>query len=154
MEIANEIWSLFIAFVEEKAVFIRERINNHYSPGSYVVANTIASIPFVFVIALVSSILIETMVRSRSTFEHFVIYTLNLFTALMVSESMMLMISAVSPVFMIGLAGGACFLGLYMCTVMFLFADFMLFFFWISFCCDFYLLDFFWYVVWILFDAE
>eukprot|EP01063_Lacrimia_lanifica_P013979 TRINITY_DN2059_c0_g1_i2.p1 TRINITY_DN2059_c0_g1~~TRINITY_DN2059_c0_g1_i2.p1 ORF type:complete len:665 (+),score=234.96 TRINITY_DN2059_c0_g1_i2:110-1996(+) len=101
------------AFVEEKDVYVRERVNNHYSALAYVVANTVASAPFVFLISLVSSLLVVFMVQSGGDFW---IYLANLFTALMVAESMMLAISAVSPMFMVGLAAGAGLLGIYMCV--------------------------------------
>eukprot|EP01063_Lacrimia_lanifica_P013980 TRINITY_DN2059_c0_g1_i3.p1 TRINITY_DN2059_c0_g1~~TRINITY_DN2059_c0_g1_i3.p1 ORF type:complete len:621 (+),score=268.50 TRINITY_DN2059_c0_g1_i3:84-1946(+) len=101
------------AFVEEKEVYVREQVNNHYSALAYVVANTVASAPFVFLISLVSSAIIHFMVQSGGDFG---IYLANLFLALMVAESLMLAVSAIVPMFMMGLAAGAGLLGIYMCV--------------------------------------
>lgn len=45
------------SFLEERAVFIRERANGLYGPGSYVLANTITSIPFLFACTLFYSLI-------------------------------------------------------------------------------------------------
>eukprot|EP00483_Globobulimina_turgida_P003575 UN03581 len=102
------------AFVEERGIFIRERINNHYSTLSYCIANFLASLPWIFLISVISSSIIYFMIQSRMGYEIYLIYLMNLFLALLVSESMMVAISALSSVFMIGLAIGSGLLGLYM----------------------------------------
>ncbi len=102
------------AFVEERALFIRERMNNHYGPFLYSLSNFLSSLPWIFLISLLSSTLIYSMIQSRTGGYHFGIYLANLFVALVAAESMMVAISAVSPMFMIGLAAGAGMLGLYM----------------------------------------
>lgn len=45
------------SFLEERSVFIRERANGLYGPGSYVLANTITSIPFLFACTLFYSLI-------------------------------------------------------------------------------------------------
>ena len=102
------------AFVEERGIYLRERMNNHYSTLSYCIANFVSSLPWIFLISLLSTIFIYFMIQSRTGSDVFMIYLLNLFVALMVAESMMVAISALSSIFMVGLAIGAGLLGLYM----------------------------------------
>ena len=102
------------AFVEERGIYLKERMNNHYGTLAYAVANFLSSLPWIFLISLLSSSFIYGMIQSRLGGDVFVIYLLNLFVALLVSESMMVAISATSRFFMVGLAAGAGMLGLYM----------------------------------------
>lgn len=46
----------FPSFIESVKVFLRERLNGWYGVSVFAVANTLASAPFVFGIALISSI--------------------------------------------------------------------------------------------------
>eukprot|EP00798_Chlamydomonas_sp_ICE-L_P028073 gene28073-31177_t len=46
----------FPAFVEDMAVFVRERLNGYYNIITFVVANTLASAPFIFLISIVCSL--------------------------------------------------------------------------------------------------
>ncbi len=87
------------AFVEERALFIRERMNNHYGPFLYSLSNFLSSLPWIFLISLLSSTLIYSMIQSRTGGDHFGIYLANLFVALVAAESMMVAISAVSYVY-------------------------------------------------------
>lgn len=45
------------AFLEERAVFIRERANGLYGPGAWVIANTITVVPFLFACTLLFSVI-------------------------------------------------------------------------------------------------
>ena len=40
------------AFLEERSVFVRERLNGLYGPGAYVLANALVTLPFLFVCTL------------------------------------------------------------------------------------------------------
>jgi len=102
------------AFVEERGIYLKERMNNHYGTLAYSIANFFSSLPWIFLISLLSSAFIYGMIQSRLGGDVFVVYLLNLFVALLVSESMMVAISATSRFFMVGLAMGAGMLGLYM----------------------------------------
>jgi len=102
------------AFVSERFLFIRERMNVHYSTEAYCIANFLSSIPWLFCIAFVCTFLIYFMVQSRLGASHFFIYMGILFSDLVTVESMMMMISAVSPAPVVGLAVGASILGVYM----------------------------------------
>ena len=102
------------SFVEERHIFIRERVNGHYYTLGYTIANFLSGLPWLFAMALFSSLTIYFMIQSRIGWWHFLTYCMNLFVTLIVSESLMVFISSISPVFMVGLAVGAGTLGLFM----------------------------------------
>ena len=45
------------AFLEERQVFVRERMNGLYGPGAYVLANSLCTLPYLFVCAVVFAVL-------------------------------------------------------------------------------------------------
>lgn len=45
------------AFLEERQVFVRERMNGLYGPGAYVLANTLCTLPYLFVCALLFAVI-------------------------------------------------------------------------------------------------
>lgn len=45
------------AFLEERAVFKRERHNGLYGPGAYVLANSMVNVPFLFICSLLFSVI-------------------------------------------------------------------------------------------------
>ncbi|CAG8527463.1 4839_t:CDS:2 [Ambispora gerdemannii] len=90
-------------FLEERLVFQRERANGFYSVGPYVLANTIISIPFVFIIALSFTVVAYPMIGLNAGFEHATLFCVFLFLALIVAESMVVFIAAIIPIFVAAL---------------------------------------------------
>ena len=45
------------AFLEERQVFIRERSNGLYGPGAYVIANSLCTLPYLFICVVVFAII-------------------------------------------------------------------------------------------------
>lgn len=45
------------AFLEERQVFLRERLNGLYGPGAYVIANSLCTLPYLFVCALLFAVI-------------------------------------------------------------------------------------------------
>ena len=98
----------FPAFVEDMKVFHHERLNEHYGVAAFVIGNTCASIPFLFLIALLTGTLIYIMVELHSGFGHYAFFILVLFTASMCVESLMMAISSVvGRNFLLGIVIGA-----------------------------------------------
>lgn len=52
-----EFWLTKNFILQERAVFVRERANGLYTPGSYVIANTVTVVPFLFVSTLLFSVI-------------------------------------------------------------------------------------------------
>ncbi|KAG0591013.1 hypothetical protein KC19_1G142700 [Ceratodon purpureus] len=98
----------FPAFVEDMKVFRHERLNGHYGVAAFVVGNTLASIPFLFLIALSSGTLVYLMAELHSGFGHFAFFILTLFAASTCVESLMMAISSVvGRNFLLGIVIGA-----------------------------------------------
>ncbi|CAG8488487.1 3337_t:CDS:2, partial [Scutellospora calospora] len=91
-------------FLEERLLFQRERGNNFYSVGSYVLANTIISIPFVMIITTSFAVFAYPMIGLNGGATNATIYYVLLFLAVYVSESMVVFISSIIPIFVASLA--------------------------------------------------
>ena len=88
-------------------VFQRERLNGHYGVVAFVMGNTLSSMPFLFLIATVSSSICYFMVGLHPGFVHFVYFTLGLYSCVLVVEGMMMAIASVVPNFLMGIITGA-----------------------------------------------
>jgi hypothetical protein len=107
--------SAFPAFVEDMKVFTRERLNGYYGVATFVVANTLSSLPFIALIALASSCAVYFISNlNYHGFGRFVFFVLDLFLSLVVVESLMTAIAPLVPHFLAGIAAGAGILGFFM----------------------------------------
>lgn len=108
--------SVLPAYLEERSVLMRERANGAYSVFAYILSHTLYEIPYVFVLALMASAVTYYMVGLTTGADRFFIFMANLFVSLLVAESMMVLLSAVIPILIIGIAAGAMTFGLFMCV--------------------------------------
>lgn len=109
--------SVLPAYLEERSVLVRERANGAYSVAAYIVSHTLYEIPYVFTLALMASSVTYWMVGFTPTARRFFIFVANLFTSLFVAESMMVLIAAMIPILIVGIAAGAMTFGLFMCVM-------------------------------------
>lgn len=83
--------------------------------GAFVVGNTLASLPYLFLIALTSGTLTYFLVRLHSGFGHYAYFILMLFAALTCVESLMMAVSSVvGRNFLAGIVIGAGIQAIYM----------------------------------------
>lgn len=109
--------SVLPAYLEERSVLVRERANGAYSVAAYILSHTLYEIPYVFVLALMASSVTYFLVGFTPSAGRFFIFVANLFTSLFVAESIMVLISAVIPILIVGIAAGAMTFGLFMCVM-------------------------------------
>ncbi|KAJ3028379.1 UNVERIFIED_CONTAM: hypothetical protein HDU68_001845 [Siphonaria sp. JEL0065] len=104
------------AILEERSVFYRERMNRTYRVGAYVLANTLVSLPFVFLIAIGFSIPAYWLMGMNPGASNFFTFVAYLWLALYVAESMVILLAAIFPIFVAALTLASFFNGLEMVT--------------------------------------
>ncbi|KAL2607644.1 hypothetical protein R1flu_026217 [Riccia fluitans] len=97
----------FPSFIEDMKVFTMERLNGHYGVSAYVIGNTLSSIPFLFLISLISTIIVYFLVDLHHGAEFFFYFVLSLFACLLVVESLMMAIASLVSNFLMGIIVGA-----------------------------------------------
>ena len=69
----------FLSFVEDMKVFQREGLNGHYGVFSFVIANTLSSMPFLALVTGISESFSYIMVKLHPGFSHCAYFVLDLF---------------------------------------------------------------------------
>jgi ABC-type multidrug transport system ATPase subunit len=95
------------AFLEERLVFLRETANGLYGVESYVLSNTLISIPFIFIITISFTLVSYFMMGLQNTASAFFGFVGYLFVALMIAEAQVVFVSVAIPIFVAALAIGA-----------------------------------------------
>ncbi|XP_015698945.2 ABC transporter G family member 12-like [Oryza brachyantha] len=106
----------FPSFIEEMRMFTLERQNGHYGVAAYIISNFLSSMPFLLAVSWASSSITYWMVKFRPGFSYFAFFALNLYGGVSVIESLMMIISALVPNFLMGLILGAGVIGIMMLT--------------------------------------
>ncbi|KAG2623807.1 hypothetical protein PVAP13_3KG081408 [Panicum virgatum] len=106
----------FPSFIEEMKVFTLERQNGHYGVAAYIISNFLSSMPFLLTVSWASASITYWMVKFRPGFSYFAFFALNLYGGVSVIESLMMIISALVPNFLMGLILGAGVIGIMMLT--------------------------------------
>ncbi|KAI0062484.1 P-loop containing nucleoside triphosphate hydrolase protein [Artomyces pyxidatus] len=104
------------AFLEERQVFVRERQNGLYGPGPYVLANSIVTLPYLFICALLFAVLCYWSIGLNPGAEQFFRFLGVLFMAVYVAESQSTLVAAVIPIFVAALAIASFWNGFWMCV--------------------------------------
>ncbi|KAI0315703.1 P-loop containing nucleoside triphosphate hydrolase protein [Amylostereum chailletii] len=94
------------AFLEERQVFVRERMNGLYGPGPYVLANSLVTLPYLFLCA-------HRLNPGASQFFRFLGV---LFLAVYTAESQSAVVAAIVPIFVAALAIASFLNGFWMCV--------------------------------------
>ena len=90
------------AFIEDRSIFVRERMNGTYHVLPYATAQFLVSVPFVCLIAVIFTSIMYYMVGLNPGPDRFFIFIGILALSLNVAESMVIAISAVVPSFIFG----------------------------------------------------
>lgn len=75
------------AFLEERQVFVRERMNGLYGPGPYALANTLVSLPYLFACVAVFSVLTYWSIGLHPGAARFFKFTSIVFVSIFAAES-------------------------------------------------------------------
>lgn len=97
----------FPSFVEDMKVFARERLNGHYGTGAFVIGNTLSSIPYLLLIALIPGAIAYYLTGLQRGWEHFLYFAAALFTCMTLVESLMMMVASIVPNYLMGIITGA-----------------------------------------------
>ncbi len=104
------------AFLEDRATFAKERANGLCGPFAFTIANFVIGLPYLFLIALLFSVVEYWLSNFRPNANAFWIWVLWLFLDLVAAESLIVLVSSIFPVFVVALAVAAFANGLWMCV--------------------------------------
>jgi hypothetical protein len=104
------------AFLEDSNTFRVERANALYGPTPFLVANFLVSIPYLFCITLVFSLVEYWLSNFRPAADGFFTWVMWLFLDLVAAESLVVLVASLVPIFVVALAGTAFANGLWMCV--------------------------------------
>ena len=104
------------SFLEDRALFMKERANGLYGPSSFLIANFVIGVPYLFLIAVFFSLVAYWLSNFQPTAQAFFTWVMWLFLDLLAAESLVVLVSSVVPVFVVALAATAFANGLWMCT--------------------------------------
>ena len=104
------------SFLEDRATFAKERANGLCGPLAFTVANFLIGLPYLFLIAVLFSVVEYWLTNFYPTAHAFWKWVLWLFLDLIAAESLVVLVSSVFPVFVVALAVTAFANGLWMCV--------------------------------------
>jgi hypothetical protein len=104
------------AFLEDFNTFRVERANGLYGPTPFLVANFLLSLPYLFLITLVFSLVEYWLSNFRPTADGFFTWIMWLFLDLVAAESLVVLVTSLVPIFVIALADTAFANELWMCV--------------------------------------
>jgi hypothetical protein len=102
------------AFLEDRAAFAKELANGLYGAAPFVLSNFIIGLPYLFIIAVLFSVVAYWLSGFQPTAEAFFTWIMWLFLDLVAAESLVVLISSLFPNFVVALALTAFANGLWM----------------------------------------
>ncbi|KAG9765708.1 putative ABC transporter, partial [Aureobasidium melanogenum] len=102
------------AFLEDRAIFVKERANGLYGPLAFVVSNFLIGLPFPFLISILFAGVTYGLVGFRSDATAIFIHVMWLFLDLVAAESLVVLVASLLPNFIVALAFVAFVNGLWM----------------------------------------
>ncbi|KAL6708187.1 hypothetical protein ACN47E_003371 [Coniothyrium glycines] len=104
------------AYVEDLAIYTKERENGLYGPTAFMIANFVVGVPYLFLITILFSVISYWLGNFRPAADGFWTWVLWLFLDLLAAESLVVLLSSLIPIFVVALAATAFANGLWMCV--------------------------------------
>jgi len=104
------------AFLEDLAIYQKDRANGLYGPTAFTLANFVVGLPYLFFIAILFSVVSYWLGNFNPTAQGFWMWVLWLFLDLLAAESLVVLLSSIIPIFVVALAATAFANGLWMCV--------------------------------------
>ena len=92
------------AFLEDRAMFVKERSNGLYGPTAFLVSNFLIGLPFLFLISILFSLVSYWLINMQPTATAFFTWIMWLFLDLIAAESLVVLIASIFPNFVVALA--------------------------------------------------
>ncbi|KAJ9146583.1 hypothetical protein P3X46_028827 [Hevea brasiliensis] len=89
-------------YLQERRVLMKEASRGAYRISSYMIANTIIFLPFLFAVALLFSVPVYWLVGLNPSFSAFTFFTFVVWIIVLMASSLVLFLSAISPDFISG----------------------------------------------------
>ena len=102
------------AYLEDRSTFIKERANGLYGPISFLVANFLIGLPWLFLISVLFSVIAYWLCNFRPDASAFFKFIMWLYLDLIAAESLVVLVSSIFPIFVVALALTAFANGLWM----------------------------------------
>lgn len=104
------------AFLEDKAVFQKERADGLYGPSLFVLSNFLVGLPFLLSFSVLFSSVAYWLCNFRPSLGGYCSWILWLFLDLVAAESLAVLVSSAVPIFVASLTITALWNGIWMCT--------------------------------------
>ncbi|KAJ4320367.1 hypothetical protein N0V94_003441 [Neodidymelliopsis sp. IMI 364377] len=104
------------SYLEDLALFRKERANGLYGPTAFIISNFLIGIPYLFLIAMLFSIVAYWLGNFAPSGAAFFTWVMWLFLDLLAAESLVVLLSSLIPIFVVALAATAFANGLWMCV--------------------------------------
>jgi hypothetical protein len=88
-------------------VFRKERLSGHYGVSEFVISNTLSATPYLSVIAVLPGAMLYYLTGLTKGIDHFTYFVIVLGVCCILVESMMMIIAAIVPDFLMGIIIGA-----------------------------------------------
>jgi ABC-type multidrug transport system ATPase subunit len=102
------------AFLEDRAVYIKDRANGLYGSTAFIISNFLIGLPYLFIIAFLSSTFAYWMTNFRPTGTAFMTWVMWMYLNLIAAESLVVLMASLFPHFVAALALTAFANGLWM----------------------------------------
>ena len=104
------------SYLEDLALFRKERANGLYGPTAFMLANFFIGVPYLFLIAVLFSVVAYWLGNFAPGAPQFWTWVMWLFLDLLAAESLVVLLSSAVPLFVVALAATAFANGLWMCV--------------------------------------